>query len=168
MKQEIIIKKALLRLGFAYDDNDLEEDGAVNSASFLLNDVIMDLLCDDELAISLVKKELKFTERKIFDGEYEYIKPDDCLEILTPGVTEINGLLYSKKSRVMLEYLEKRDLKDISEKYQKLFVISLAIELARTLGKENYISTLYSELDIEKEKHLANKTKVFRLKEMKS
>lgn len=150
-RKDAIIKTALLEMGFPFCDADNKEAEEVKAASFLFDRALMELLRDGAFTEN-VKEELPvLTDRGEHLGKREYIKPSNCITVITPGVEEIGDKLYTTKNNFILRYKVKMDIKDISDKYDTYLAFTLAILLAPVVGKVKALSRLITLRDYEKQ-----------------
>lgn len=137
----------MLELGFQYGDEDLEETQSYKIGDSLINAIVNEINLDENMPYNLRICNPALSETQLNKKNfYTYVKPPKCLKILTPNISEYGDLLLSKEANLMIEYLEKTSLEDIPEIYQRLIVLTLALRMARAVGKVKAIETVYPML----------------------
>lgn len=150
IRKDDTIKMALLEMGFPFSDADNKEAEEVKTASFLFDTALTTLLIDECFTMNIKKIEAVLTDRKMYLGKFEYVKPKNFLCALTPGVEEREGNLYTFKSNLNLEYKEKIDVKDIPIEYQRYLALIIAKLCCPSFGKVKSLNRIL--LGIEEEK----------------
>lgn len=146
-----IIKSALLYLGFPFDDADSKEAAEIKAASSLFDTALNSILKDNDFTFNVDKVYPKLTDRAKYMGKYEYIKPPHYICSITAGVEERGGKLYTVKNNFALTYKKKMDVKDIPEEYYKYLALTLAEEIAPTVGKAKALQRIAALRQQEKE-----------------
>lgn len=146
-----VIKTALLEMGFPFADADSKEAEDYKAASFLFDRAVTQLLKDDCFTFNINKVEAVLTDRRVYLGKFEYVKPEGYICSLTPGVEEIGDKLYSMKNNLILKYKKNMDIKDIPGMYRRYISLALAIMLAPTTGKAKSLERVAALFNIERE-----------------
>lgn len=149
-----VIRAALLEMGFPFADSDSKEAADYKAASSLFDRAVMQLLEDDCFTFNIRKIEPALTDRRIYLGQFEYVKPEGYICSLTPGVEETGEKLYTAKNNLILKYKKVIDVKDIPFKYSRYISLALAVMLAPAVGKAKSLERIAALLKMEKEKLL--------------
>lgn len=149
MKQNDVIKLALIELGFEYADEDLEETQNYKAAVVLLKAIVTEVNLNENMPYNKRYTRPALTDNQDIPGKYIYVKPPKCLKILTRDIEEYGDLLVSEKPLGIIDYLIEMSLEDIPEKYARYITLLLALRLARTAGKPKAIETVYPLLQEE-------------------
>lgn len=153
MDKNVIIKKALLELGFPIADSDLEEAESVKTASFLFDDVLFRVLRDDNCRFNIKEERLRKADVQQYEKKITYVKPAKYIMSLSSDIEEHGDKLLSLKNNFVLRYLEQVDLDRVPQNFERILVLSLASEIASPLGKEKRLQTIYSLLERENMKN---------------
>ena len=146
-----VIKTALLEMGFPFADADSKEAEDYKAASSLFNRAVMQLLKDDCFTFNIDEIKPVLTDRRIYNGKFEYIKPEGYICSLTPGVEERGNKLYTSKNNFYLKYRKIMDIKDIPYMYERYISLALAIMLAPTVGKSKSLERIVALFNMERE-----------------
>lgn len=141
---------ALIEMGFPFYDADNKEAEEIKSASFLFDKAVMVLLREYWFTGNIKKIKPILTDRKIYLGKREYVRPANCISVLTPEIEEIGDKLYTMKNNFSLEYREKMSIEDIPEVYDTYIALTLAKMIAPTIGKAKAINRVMVLLEEEK------------------
>lgn len=152
MKKNEIIQLALLELGFPYSDEDLEEAENYKSASLLLKGITSEICLDEAIPFNLYREKLKLSDVQDEEGKIVYLKPKNCLKIMSSKVDEYRGKLLSTEENLSVDYLKELSLEDVPSIYQRYLVLILASRLAGTAGKIKSLERIYPMLQVEKER----------------
>ncbi len=147
IKKSDTIKMALLEMGFPYSDADNKEAEEVKAANFLFETAVVTLLVDNCYTNNIKKIKPVLTDRRLHMGKFEYVKPEDFLCSLTPGIEEAGENLYAYKDRISLTYKSKVDLKNIPIVYQRYLTLILAKLCCSTVGKGKALNKLMIALE---------------------
>lgn len=150
MDKNKIITAALLEMGFPFSDADSKEAVDRKAASFLFDRAVMQLLKDDCFTFNIEEVDPVLTDRRIFNGKFEYVKPDGYLCSLSPYVEERGNKLYTMKNNFHLKYKKKMDIKDIPDEYERYIALALAIMAAPTVGKSKSLERIYTLFNAER------------------
>lgn len=150
IKKSDTIKMALLEMGFPYSDADNKEAEEVKTANFLFDTAVLTLLMDNCYTGNICKINPVLTDRRMHMGKFEYVKPDNFLCSITPGIEETGENLYAYKDKISLTYKKKMDIKDIPIMYQRYLTLILAKLCCSTVGKGKALNRLMIALEEEK------------------
>lgn len=135
LKKNKIIKLALMYLGFPYSNPDSKEAAETKAASSVFDIALNSVLKDNDFTFNVDRVYPALTDRKMFGGKYEFVKPDGYICAMTPGVEDVGQRLQSRKSNFLLEYKKRMDVKDIPEEYEEYLALALAEKIAPVVGK---------------------------------
>lgn len=160
-----IIKKALLKLGEPFYDDDMSEDNSFKTADFLLNGVWNNILSLDDFYFNEVKEELSLstTSQTKEDNLYIYNKPNGYLTYIQSNyiIKEIGDKFYCNKPNLEIIYKKKMDLTEIPVQAENYVILKLALELAPPLNKTELIKKLAIESENERHKLQNLNTPIF-------
>lgn len=151
MEKDKIITAALLEMGYPFSDADSKEAVERKAASSLFDRAVMELLKEPFFTVNIEQIEPVLTDRRVYLGKFEYVKPDDYLMSMSNFIEERGGKLYSVKNNFYLKYKKKMDIKDIPEEYHRYISLSLAMMTAPTVGKAKSLERIASLFQLERQ-----------------
>lgn len=151
MEKDKIITAALLEMGYPFSDADSKEAVERKAASFLFDRAVMELLKETFFTINIEQVNAVPTDRRLYHGKFEYVKPHDYLLSMSNLIEERGDKLYSVKNNFYLKYKKKMDIKDIPEVYHRYISLSLAMMTAPTVGKAKALERIAALFQTERQ-----------------